>query len=67
MPGQLSSRKVENMRNVFRASLLEPCQQWMEGKATSPPAIQVDGEEEFEVEKVLDGKSQYLVKGLGYS
>jgi hypothetical protein len=57
---------------VFHVSLLESCHN-REGSATPPPEpIQVDGEEEYEVEAILDSRRryralQYLVRWKGYS
>ena len=56
------------IHNVFHVSLLEPCDLPSDGTAPPlPPPIKVDGEEEYEVEEILDskthrGKLQYLVK-----
>lgn len=63
---------LRNIHDVFHVSLLEPYQT-VEGRAPPPPPlIEVDGEEQAEIEEILDsrmhyGKLQYLVKWLGYS
>ena len=60
------------IHNVFHVLLLEPCDLPRDGTAPPPPPpIEIDGEEKYEVEKILDsktyhGKLQYLVKWLGY-
>ena len=59
------------IHNVFHVSLLEVCNKSKEGSVPPPPPIEVDGEEEFEVEEILDSriryrKLQYLIKWLGY-
>ena len=60
------------IHNVFHVSLLEPCDLPRDGTAPPPPPpIEVDGEEEYKVEEILDsktyrGKLQYLMKWLGY-
>ena len=62
------------IHNVFHVSLLEP---WHDrdddGKAAErmPVALEVDGEDEYELEKILGarkrkGSRQYLVKWKGY-
>src|ERR1700761_7025424 len=58
---------------VFHTDLLTPyCETTMHGKNyTYPPPDLIDGEEEYEVEKVLDSRRkrrrlQYLVKWKGY-
>ncbi len=63
---------LQNIHDVFHVSLLEPYHT-VEGRAPPPPPlIEVDGEEQAEIEEILDsrmhyGKLQYLVKWLGYS
>lgn len=63
---------MQNIHNVFHVSLLEPYHT-IEGRAPPPPPlIEVDGEDQAEIEEILDsrmhyGKLQYLVKWLGYS
>ena len=59
------------MHNVFQVFLLELCDQSEEGRAPLPPPIEIDGEEEFEVQEILDSKLQHsklqrLIKWLGY-
>ena len=59
------------IHNVFYVSLLEPCKLSTEGTVPSPPPIEVNGEEEYEVKEILDSrvrhhKLQYLIKWLGY-
>ena len=60
------------IHNVFHVSLLEPCNVRPGSALPPPPPIIVnEGEEEYEVEEILDsrlhyGKLQYLVKWLGY-
>ena len=57
---------------VFHVSLLQPYHRREgEGSPTPPPAILLEDGEEYEVEAILDqrqrrGKTQYLVKWLGY-
>jgi hypothetical protein len=58
---------------VFHVSLLSPLKpDRVPGRAhDEPPAIEVEGEEEWEVEEIRDsrlhyGKRQYLVKWVGY-
>ena len=56
---------------LFHVSLLEPCKLLTEGTVPLPPSIEVNGEEEYEVKKILDSrvrhrKLQYLIKWLGY-
>ena len=60
-----------NIHDIFHVSLLEPYHT-IEGWAPAPPSmIEVDGEDQAEIEEILDsrvhyGKLQYLVKWLGY-
>jgi transposase InsO family protein len=67
-------KEYSRIHNVFHVSLLEP---WHDrdddGMAAErmPIALEVDGEEEYEVEKILSargrkGAQQYLVKWKGY-
>ena len=61
-----SSMKIYNASHIL---LLEPCD--TKDKTPSPPPINVEKEEEYEVEKILDRcihyeKLQYLIKWLGY-
>lgn len=59
---------------VFHVSLLEPCDSNPlpgQQQPTEPPALVVNGEEEWEVERILDSrwyyrKFQYLVQWIGY-
>jgi hypothetical protein len=61
------------IHNVFHVSLLEPytTSDKFPSRITSPPPPEIiDGEEEFEVEKILDkrrnkGQTEYFVKWLG--
>ena len=62
----LSSMKIHN---IFYISLLKPCD--TKGKTPLLFPIDMEGEEEYEVKKILNsrihyGKLQYLVKWLGY-
>jgi transposase InsO family protein len=57
---------------VFHVSLLEPHQPRPGHNAAPPLPLEIDGEEEWEIEAVLDSKLrfntlQYLVKWAGYS
>jgi hypothetical protein len=59
---------------VFHVSLLYPCKDDpIEGRVLPPPPpVEVEGEEEYEVEEIIDGrlwrnKKQYLVKWEGYT
>ena len=61
------------IKNVFHMDLLTPYRETKEHGAnyTQPPPELIDGEEEFEVEEIIDErlyrrKRQYLVKWLGY-
>jgi hypothetical protein len=67
-------KEYSRIHNVFHVSLLEP---WHDrdddGKAAErmPVALEVDGEDEYEVEKILGARKrkgirQYLVKWKGY-
>lgn len=56
--------------NIFHVLLLELCDN--KSKTSLPPPIDMEGEEEYKVEKILDScihyrKLQYLVKWLEYS
>uniref|UniRef100_A0A8C5R326 Gypsy retrotransposon integrase-like protein 1 n=1 Tax=Leptobrachium leishanense TaxID=445787 RepID=A0A8C5R326_9ANUR len=60
------------LHNVFHTSLLKPllCNRYTRA-VPPPPPVQVDGETEYEVRKVLDsrlfrGALQYLVNWVGY-
>ena len=65
-------KSLENIHDVFHVSLLEPYHT-IEGRAPAPPPlIEVHGEDQAEIEGILDsgvhyGKLQYLVKWLGYA
>jgi hypothetical protein len=61
------------IHNVFHASLLEPVvpNPFPDRVAPPPPVIKIDGQEEYEVEEILDSRlfrrhGQYLVKWKGY-
>ena len=61
------------IHNVFHVSLLEPAHPdpYSTLRNNKPPPVEVEGEEEYEVEEILDsrkrrGKVQYLVRWLGY-
>lgn len=63
------SGHLKGIHPVFHVSLLEPSKGELDAE---PPPIEVEGEEEWEVEAVLDskllhGKLWYLVKWVGYS
>jgi hypothetical protein len=65
--------KYGRIHNVFHINLLHPYKEdKIEGrKATRPPPIEIEGEEEYEVEKILDGrmagkKKTYYVKWKGW-
>ncbi|RXK38911.1 hypothetical protein M231_03860 [Tremella mesenterica] len=65
------------IHNVFHVQLLEPYQENTipNRNQPPPPPIEVDGQEEYEVEAILDSKydkhfkepRHYLVKWLGYN
>ena len=57
--------------NIFYVSLLKPYIGTNELNNPFPPLIEVEGQEEYEVEEILDSrihynKLQYLVKWMGY-
>ena len=57
---------------VFHVSLLEPCTRRKGTTEPEPQPLEVEGEEEWEVEEILDsrrryGTLQYLVKWAGYT
>ena len=61
------------IKNVFHVDLLTPYRETKEHGANypQPPPELIDGEEEFEVEEIINErlyrrKRQYLVKWLGY-
>jgi hypothetical protein len=61
------------IHNVFHASLLEPAvsNPFSNRVIPPPPVVEVDGQDEYEVEEILDSRSyrrhgQYLVKWKGY-
>ena len=63
--------KAMKIHNVFHVFLLEPCKLLIEDTIPLPPPIEVNGEEEYEVKKILNSrvrhrKLQYLIKWLGY-
>ena len=69
---RLDLPKSLRIHPVFHVSLLEPHLPRQGHTTTPPPPLEVDGEEEWEVEAVLDSKLrfntlQYLVKWAGYS
>lgn len=50
---------LQNIHNVFHVSLLEPYHT-IEGRAPPPPPmIEVDGEDQAEIEEVLDSRMHY--------
>src|SRR5690606_31990455 len=62
------------IHNVFHVSLLEPTHPCniLGRHIEPPPTVTIDGEEEYEVEEILDSRKykrsgQYLVKWLGYN
>ena len=62
---------LKNIHDVFHVSLLEPYRTVKGREPEPPPFIDVDGEDQAEIEEVLDskmhyGKLMYLVKWLGY-
>lgn len=66
-------KSLSKLHPVFHVSLLEKSyESSIPSRYNSPPApVQIDGEEEFEVEAILDsrsrrGKPYYLVKWKGY-
>lgn len=70
---QLELPDALKIHDVFHASLLRPYQS--DGQFHPPPTILIEGEEEFEVDRILDRRDrplrkgqqrQYLVKWLGY-
>ena len=68
---KLNLPQTMKIHNVFHVSLLEPCDGAHEGNVPPPPPINVEGEDEYEVEEILDsrshyGKLQYFVKWMGY-
>ncbi len=63
---------LKGIHPVFHISLLEPYTGREGEEPTEPPPETVEGEPEWEVEKILDSKKSgktvlYLVKWLGYS
>ena len=62
------------LHDVFHVALLSPYR--LSGTVQPPPAVLIEGEEEYEIDKILDhrdkpsrqkGKThEYLVKWLGY-
>jgi len=67
LPASLRIHPVVNMRRIVKY------REQVEGqKKIPPPPVEVDGEKEYEVEKILDrqerkGKTKYLVKWKGYT
>jgi len=70
---QLGLPDALRIHDVFDVSLLRPYQ--ADGHFHPPPLILIEGEEEFEVDRILDHgdrplrkghQRQYLVKWLGY-
>ena len=66
LPASLRVHLVVNVRRLVKYR-----EQVEEQKKISPPPVKVDGEEEYEVEEILDrqekrGKTRYLVKWKGY-
>ena len=62
---------AKGIHDVFHVSLLEPYKVSADREEPQPPPMEVDGEEQWEIEDVLDsrfyyGKIQYLVKWLDY-
>lgn len=64
--------RYRRLHPVFHVSLLEPYHQ-REGELTEPPAIPIQGEEEWLVDRIIaqrktkSGKLQYLIRWEGYS
>ena len=59
------------VHNVFHVSLLEEYKTTADREEAKPPPIEVDGQDAYEIEEILDskvryGKLSYLVKWLGY-
>ena len=57
---------------VFHVSLLEPCRNRTGAGTEEPPPLSVDGDDEWEIEKILDSRVQgnqlqYLVQFTGWS
>lgn len=65
----LLSANMNSIHDVFHVSLLEPFREGRE--AAEPPPIELDGEDQWEIEEVLNSrihhrKLQYYVRWLGY-
>ncbi len=66
------TKALQNIPDVFHISLLKPYHT-VEGHAPPPsPSIEIDGEDQAEIEEVLDssmhyGKLRYLAESLEYS
>ena len=69
---RLDLRGTLKVHPVFHVALLEPYVSRLGEEPPEPPAIEVEGDDEFEVDDVLDsrwhrGKLQYLVHWKGYA
>ena len=67
LPASLRVYLVVNVRRLVKYR-----EQVEEQKKIPPPPVEIDGEKEYEVEKILDrqerrGKTRYLVKWKGYT
>jgi len=63
---------LKGIHNVFHVSLLEPAKSREGAEMPQPGPLEVDGDEQWEVEKVLDAKTEqgtrrYFVKWVGWS
>ena len=61
----------DQLHLTFHVSLLKKFRQWPGKELEAPPPIEVDGDDEWEVETILDtrkryGKQEFLVKWKGY-
>ena len=68
---KLKLSQTMKIYDVFHMSLLEPCDKAYKSNVPPPPSINVEGEDKYKVEKILDsrsyyGKLQYFVKWMGY-
>ena len=71
---QLELPETVRIHNVFHVSLLSLANEdpYPGQRLPPPPPIEVDGEEEYEVDEILDskrvrGQLKYLIKWTGYN